>query len=85
MVGSGAGTNAGFFHTLFFKIRSLYPYFLWNVSIEQALHQILASPIKSNFYFLAVFGNQQFPRFQKNYWYEYSTPSSTSFAGEHIW
>lgn len=29
----------------------------------------------------AVFGNSRldFPRFQKNYWYEYSTPSSTTY------
>ena len=29
----------------------------------------------------AVFGSQ-FPRFQKNYWYEYSTPPSTSYPGK---
>ena len=30
----------------------------------------------------ALFGTNQFPRFQKNYWYEYSTPPSTTFPGK---
>ena len=32
-------------------------------------------------FFAAVYGSQ-FPRFQKNYWYEYSSPPSTTYPGK---